>query len=90
MPSRIPSPGSYRWLEWGPPDDGGSLVRDANNCPIRTGSAVVLATGKSANWGTVLELVSPEEIVVRWSHMEGDRTVPAASVRVVQMGTAST
>lgn len=75
MPTRV-VPGTYRMLEWGPPNHlgGGSRVFDARGDQVRT-AARVTEHGPSALRGTVLDLISPREVLVVWDGPTRDREI---------------
>lgn len=73
MPPRKQAPGAYRWLDWGPRDGtGGSQCRDADNRDVRPLDEVV-QLAYLERVGTVVELLEPQLVAVRFIYPTGAR-----------------
>jgi hypothetical protein len=81
MTARRCSPGAYRLPEWGQESgEPGSQVRDAQGRMVFTGSPVRMVAGSAGRVGTVVALLSPGQVLVRWAGAAEPVSVPAAEL----------
>ncbi len=69
MPGRMPGPGAYKMLEWGPEDERKSVVRDSQGRMLFS-TNLVRSTEHNRD-GRVVRLVDETTVEVLWRHAKG-------------------